>query len=67
MKFKIGETVTVDDGPFEGHQGVVKEFDLAAARLRVDVTVFGRPTPIDLESWQVEKTEPRRGRGPDNR
>ena len=55
--FEIGETVRVNDGAFESQKGVVEEIDLSAGTLRVVIEIFGRPNPVDLEFWQVEKSD----------
>lgn len=55
VDYKIGEVVNITDGPFKSFDGTVSEIDAAKGKLKVLVNMFGRETPVELDSLQVKK------------
>ena len=56
LVFEKGEPVTIKEGPFQGYEGTVDELLPEKGLVRVLVTIFGRQAPIELEEWQLAKT-----------
>ncbi len=54
IKFKLNDKVKVMEGNFENFEGEVSGIDEAHGRVTVMLSIFGRPTPVELEYWQVE-------------
>jgi transcriptional antiterminator NusG len=54
LKFDKGDRVRVRDGTFAGMEGEVKDLVEAKNLVKVELTIFGRPVPVELEYWQVE-------------
>jgi len=47
--------VNITDGPFKGFDGSINEIDAAKGKLKVLVNMFGRDTPVELDTLQVKK------------
>jgi transcriptional antiterminator NusG len=54
VPFRVGEHVKVVDGPFSDFSGVVEEVNAERGKLKVMVSIFGRPTPVELDFLQVK-------------
>jgi transcription termination/antitermination protein NusG len=50
----VGDRVRVTDGTFNGMEGEIKEIQEVVGKARVELTIFGRPVPVDLEYYQIE-------------
>jgi len=55
IPFKLGETIKVIDGPFNGFNGTIEKINEEKRKLEVMVKIFGRKTPLELSFMQVEK------------
>jgi transcriptional antiterminator NusG len=55
VEFEEGQNVRVVDGPFANFTGVVEAVNHERGKVKIMVTIFGRPTPVELEFLQVEK------------
>jgi len=54
MKFMIGDKVKVIDGPFTDFTGTIEETNPLKSKVKVTVSIFGRPTPVELDVLQIE-------------
>ena len=57
LAYKIGDNVTIIDGPLESFTGVVDEIDIENNNVRVTISMFGRETPVELELGQIKLIE----------
>ena len=57
IDFEIGASVKVVDGPFKGFEGRVSEIDQERGKIKVLVNMFGRDTPVELDSLQIKKVQ----------
>lgn len=55
IDFETGATVKIMDGPFKGFEGKVFEIDQERGKIKVLVNMFGRDTPVELDSLQIKK------------
>ncbi|RUM74904.1 MAG: transcription termination/antitermination protein NusG [Sulfurovum sp.] len=55
VDFETGEMVRIVDGPFANFTGMVEEYDLDHGKLKLNVSIFGRNTPVEILYTQVEK------------
>jgi len=55
IDYSLGDVVNITDGPFKGFDGSINEIDAAKGKLKVLVNMFGRETPVELDSLQVKR------------
>jgi len=55
IDFEVGSNVKITDGPFKGFEGKVSEIDKERGKIKVLVNMFGRDTPVELDSLQIKK------------
>lgn len=55
IDLSVGESVNIIDGPFKGFDGQIAEIDEQKGKIKVLVNMFGRETPVELDSLQVKK------------
>ena len=55
ISFSEGEAVLIIDGPFKNFNGTVEEVNQEKGRVKVSVSIFGRPTPVEFDFAQVHK------------
>jgi transcriptional antiterminator NusG len=53
--FTVGEIVSIIGGPFDKFKGTIEEVNKEKNKVKVNVLIFGRPTPVDLQMDQVQK------------
>ena len=55
ISFENGEVVRINEGPFANFNGVVEDFELSSGLLKLNVSIFGRNTPVEISYTQVER------------
>ncbi len=55
IEVKVGDPVKITDGPFKDFDGKVSEIDEGRGKIKVLVNMFGRDTPVELDSLQIKK------------
>ncbi|NLC92471.1 MAG: transcription termination/antitermination factor NusG [Treponema sp.] len=55
QSFNVGDIIKISDGPFASFSGTIKEINIEREKLAVEVQIFGRPTPVEINFMQAEK------------
>lgn len=55
VSFDEGEMVRIKEGPFSNFNGIVEDFEMASGTLKLNVSIFGRNTPVEISYLQVER------------
>ena len=56
-EYVIGQKVGITEGPFNGFNGIIDEINKEREKLKVLVSIFGRPTPVEVEFDKVKNVE----------
>jgi transcription termination/antitermination protein NusG len=56
IDISVGEVVKISDGPFKGFEGKITNIDEAKGKIKVNVSMFDRETPVELDFLQIKKT-----------
>lgn len=57
--YRVGDAVKVTDGPFSEFTGLVESIDAAKDKVTITVSIFGRPTKVELNILQIEPASPK--------
>jgi len=55
--FKVGDTVSVEEGPLKGFLGAIKELNASTQKAKISTTMFGRTTDVEVELIQIKKVD----------
>ncbi len=55
VSFEEGEMLRIKEGPFANFNGIVEDFDMASGVIKLNVSIFGRNTPVEISYTQVER------------
>ena len=55
IDIRVGEEIRIIQGPFEGFEGLIDELQVDKRKLKVNISIFGRETPVELDFTDIEK------------